>query len=70
MSLKKGKTVLKNDYVAFWTNKIRNSPTYASYATHKNDYTMETYLIHVTIKKVQLSRKTPFIRPPASYPNQ
>ena len=41
----------KNDYVAFWKDKIRNSPTSASYTTHKNDYTMEAYLIYVRIKK-------------------
>ena len=31
--------------------KIRNSPTPASYATHKTDYGMEDYLTHVPIKK-------------------
>ena len=48
---KRVKLFLKNDYVEFWKDKIRNSPTYASYATHKNDYTMEAYLIHMRIKK-------------------
>ena len=52
VSKKRVKLFLKNDYVAFWTNKIRNSPTSASYATHKNDYNMEQYLIHVRIKNI------------------
>ena len=38
VSKKRVKLFLKNDYVAFWTDKIRNSPTSASYATHKTDY--------------------------------
>ena len=48
---KRVNSFLKNDYVEFWKEKIRNSPTSASYATHKNDYEMEAYLTHVSIKK-------------------
>ena len=51
VSKKRVKLFLKNDYVEFWKDKVRNSPTFASYATHKNDYTIEAYLIHVRIKK-------------------
>ena len=50
-SKKRVKLFLKNDYVEFWKDKIRTSPTSASYATHKIDYKMEAYLIHVRIKK-------------------
>ena len=45
------KSVLKYEYVAFWKEKLRNSPTSASYATHKSIYEMEPYLVHVAIKK-------------------
>ena len=48
---KRVNSFLKNDYVQFWKEKIRNSPTSASYATHKSDYGMEAYLTHVPIKK-------------------
>ena len=52
VSKKRVKLFLKNDSVEFWKDKFRNSPTSASYATHKNDYTMEAYLIHVRIKNI------------------
>ena len=32
---KRVKLFLKNDYVEFWKDKVRNSPASASYATHK-----------------------------------
>ena len=38
VSLKRVKLILKNDYVEYWKDKSRNSPTSASYATHKNSY--------------------------------
>ena len=49
-SLKRVKLILKNDYVEYWKDKSRNSPTSASYATHKNRYEIDAYLIHVRIK--------------------
>ena len=46
------KQLLVKNVKSRWTNKIINSPTSASYATHKNDYNMEQYLIHVRIKNI------------------
>ena len=69
VSLKRVKLILKNDYVEYWKDKSRNSPTSASYATHKNSYEIEAYLIHVRIKKTpEFPGKTLFIRPSTSYP--
>ena len=49
--LKRVKLILKNDYIEYWKDKTSNSLTSASYATHKNSYEIEAYLIHVRIKK-------------------
>ena len=51
VSLKRVKLILKNDYFEYWKDKTRNSPTSASYATHKNSYEIEAYLTHVRMKK-------------------
>ena len=51
VSLKRVKLILKNDYVEYSNDKSRISPTSTSYATHKNSYEIEAYLIHVRIKK-------------------
>ena len=40
---------LKNDYDEFWKDKIRNSSTSASYATHKNDYTIAEKIAILTL---------------------
>ena len=45
------KKFIKNEYIAYWKECLRNSLVSASYAMHKMDYNFEHYLDAIAIKK-------------------
>ena len=60
----KFKFFIQNYYIVWWKIQLRGASTSASFAMHKNSYSLEPYLSVITIKKTQkCSCKTQALRP-------